>query len=1006
MKSIFSHIRSGIHFCAFIALVTFGFINNVSASCVQTTGTYSVSGTVSGCYDWYTGSITVNSGASITSSSASAFATTNTTLGNALGSFINNGSITAGSGYGVINNQPGGGTISSITNNGSMTNSGYAATTFIFDSTLTSFTNNGSITQTGAGNNNGAIEVAGSGYGGIGAITTLSNSSGGVITSSGGSAIGNIVGGSIGTLVNQGVISATGTGTWSGSWLGSAIYNNSYSSATTTIGTIENTGSIYSTVSGGFGIVNYGNIGTLSNSQGAGNTNGALTYTGALPTNYNATINSLTTYGQLATTNATGSTTWGITSGSTIAVGTSTYASVLSGLTSSNILNYNTTYFYGNTFGQTLALTPQGGSSTIWDITVTPTNNSNLSVVTSLNSPFDSSTAKPNVILDGGTYQIASSGSESNSLYITRNNGTIDQNGASVTFTNPIGDATSRAQGSLTVANSSAGGSVTLSAYNTYSGATSINSGATLALSGAGSIAQSSGVANSGTFDISATTSGATVQALSGSGAVALGSKNLSISNASGTFSGAVAGTGGLNITGGTQALSGANTYTGATTVSSGATLALSGSGAIATSSGLANSGTFNTTGKTGNVSVASYTQSSTGSLAMNYAPSSNQKLLVTGAASLAGGLTLVGSSGTYQSGRYSLLSAGSVSGTFGTLNTNLSSLTTLGYALAYDSNNVYLVFTPNVADTQQSLVNTAAVLQNTYALQNSVLANSLSYDCTEFGANNVCISVGGRNTAVSAANGLNNTSALLIAAYRPHQNYRIGAYADQNLSVSNPGGTVNLGNNTPLIGLFGAWNQRLDGTGTEIKVSAAYGQKNTTITRSIVGTSEPGTGSSQLNSQGAQVTAKYGFAVTPAVIVSPYLGMRFTQNNMNGYTEATSATVTAPLTYAALNTNATTALAGVGASYRVTPVVTTFASAGVETDTNTSNGTYSATGINGLTPINFNANPVKTRPTATVGAYYDIEKNQRLGITGIYRQEAYQAVSTTTVMATYTVGL
>jgi len=115
---------------------------------------------------------------------------------------------------------------------------------------------------------------------------------------------------------------------------------------------------------------------------------------------------------------------------------------------------------------------------------------------------------------------------------------------------------------------------------------------------------------------------------------------------------------------------------------------------------------------------------------------------------------------------------------------------------------------------------------------------------------------------------------------------------------------------------------------------------------------------------------------------------------------------VTAPLTYAALNTNATTALAGVGASYRVTPVVTTFASAGVETDTNTSNGTYSATGINGLTPINFNANPVKTRPTATLGAYYDLAKNQRLGVTGIYRQEAYQAVSTTTVMATYTLGL
>ena len=98
--------------------------------------------------------------------------------------------------------------------------------------------------------------------------------------------------------------------------------------------------------------------------------------------------------------------------------------------------------------------------------------------------------------------------------------------------------------------------------------------------------------------------------------------------------------------------------------------------------------------------------------------------------------------------------------------------------------------------------------------------------------------------------------------------------------------------------------------------------------------------------------------------------------------------------------------LAGVGASYRFIPKATLFASAGVETDTNTSNGTYSATGITGLTPVNFNPNPVKTRPTATLGAYYDIVKNQRIGITGIYRQESYQAISTTTVMATYTIGL
>lgn len=311
-----------------------------------------------------------------------------------------------------------------------------------------------------------------------------------------------------------------------------------------------------------------------------------------------------------------------------------------------------------------------------------------------------------------------------------------------------------------------------------------------------------------------------------------------------------------------------------------------------------------------------------------------------------------------------------------------------------------------STADTQQSLVNTASALQNIYTLQNSVLANSFTYDCNVFGSNDVCVSAGGRNTAVSAANGLNNTSALLIAAYRINPQYRVGAYADQSLSVNNAGPGVMLGNNTPLIGIFGAWNERTDDLGTEVKVSAAYGQKNTTITRAVVGTSEAGSGSSQLNSQGAQVVAKYGFGVADATIVSPYAGVRYTQNNMGGYTETSSSAVTAPLTYSALNTNATTVLAGAIASYKGIPQTTLFASAGVESDTNTNNGSLNATGVSGLTPVNFNPNLVKTRPTASIGAYYDIEKNQRLGITGIYRQEANQAVQTTTVMATYTIGL
>ncbi len=151
------------------------------------------------------------------------------------------------------------------------------------------------------------------------------------------------------------------------------------------------------------------------------------------------------------------------------------------------------------------------------------------------------------------------------------------------------------------------GGVQTLSGVNTYTGITFIqpvapSSTATLALSGLGSIATSSAVAigTNGTFDISQTTTGASIQRLLGTGTVALGGKTLTITNASTTFDGTIAdggiggGVGGnLVISGGTQTLSGTNTYTGTTTIDPTATLALFNGGSIATSSNVIDNGTF-----------------------------------------------------------------------------------------------------------------------------------------------------------------------------------------------------------------------------------------------------------------------------------------------------------------------------------------------------------------------------------------------------------------------------
>ena len=112
---------------------------------------------------------------------------------------------------------------------------------------------------------------------------------------------------------------------------------------------------------------------------------------------------------------------------------------------------------------------------------------------------------------------------------------------------------------------------------SSYTGETVIQAG-TLSLTNSGSIAASSRVVADATFNISGlTAAGTSIQSLAGSGAVALGAKNLTITNANDLFSGIISGTGGLTLSGGTQTLSGANTYTGATTVSGG-TLAVNGS--------------------------------------------------------------------------------------------------------------------------------------------------------------------------------------------------------------------------------------------------------------------------------------------------------------------------------------------------------------------------------------------------------------------------------------------
>ena len=305
---------------------------------------------------------------------------------------------------------------------------------------------------------------------------------------------------------------------------------------------------------------------------------------------------------------------------------------------------------------------------------------------------------------------------------------------------------------------------------------------------------------------------------------------------------------------------------------------------------------------------------------------------------------------------------------------------------------------------TQLSLAASAYALRGVYNLQTATINNGLNYDCTVFDTHGVCISVGGRYTSTDSP-GTNNGNALVVASYNLTDHVRVGGYLDQNISNSTPTG-IKLNNGSPLAGLFGVWNEHKSGEGLEVRVAAGYGDKDLTVTRSVIGLSEAGVGKSQLTSQAVSTTISYGTALASNWMMSPYAGVRYTRIKAGRYTEGSSADVTAPLTYDALVQQSTTALAGVRFSGRASPKTLLTMSAGAEQDTNNVGNSYNASGVTGLTPITFNSNIQKTRVVANAGVYYDITNTQRIGLNAMYRQEAFQSTNTVTALVTYQVGL
>ena len=318
--------------------------------------------------------------------------------------------------------------------------------------------------------------------------------------------------------------------------------------------------------------------------------------------------------------------------------------------------------------------------------------------------------------------------------------------------------------------------------------------------------------------------------------------------------------------------------------------------------------------------------------------------------------------------------------------------------------NSPFVIVSP--ADTQSSMQYQASQLRSAFNTQTVAANFALNYDCTLFDVKGMCISAGGRYTTIDNPN-INNSAAVVTLGYKVNPNIRIGGYLDQNINISNPSG-IDISNNTPLMGLYAVWNKEQSGLGYQVRLANTYQDKDVTQTRTVFDTSEAGSGKTSLKSQSYLAELSYAFQYEDKTLVRPYAGLRYTHLKQDGYTEATvTGSVDNPLTVAALRDKGTTALLGVKVNRSLTDKATLTAQLGLEQDLHHKVDQYSATNsdIGDLSSIAFNSNIKRTRPVASIGAFYDVTKTQRASATINYLQTPFHSTGSTTAYFNYMIG-
>lgn len=280
-------------------------------------------------------------------------------------------------------------------------------------------------------------------------------------------------------------------------------------------------------------------------------------------------------------------------------------------------------------------------------------------------------------------------------------------------------------------------------------------------------------------------------------------------------------------------------------------------------------------------------------------------------------------------------------------------------------------------------------------------IRNGLDHDCDQFDKDGLCVSVKAR------ASGLGDEregAGVLTVAKRIDTGFRIGGFIDERVSSNEVNG-VQMKLGLPMFGAFAAYSAGKDGTGIQARVSAAYEHGRASISHNnMLGSASTVSGDADVDSLGVAQRIGWGFGIGNKNVITPYLGLRYTQAKRSAYAEAYDAgVVDDPFSFSAYGEHRVTGTFGADLNGHINDAVTYRLGAGVDYDFANDLDTFAAysdllgdmTYVNGLKARD-------KRLFGSAGIGYALEKNRTFTLDGNVSQMDYGSDKAYSLMAGY----